>query len=288
MSDTTVPPARFARTRPVIAAGGLDALAVRLVQRGFLQGDAAGAPFLVQPSDILVLDLAQPSNFASAPSTETQEVTLWLPRDSMSVHGTDEDTLHGVVLHGSSPGGAVVGAALAALAQHAGGMNVREMDALAGGTIGLIASALGPELHKRRPSIGPTAATLARIRRFIEAHLASPVLAGEFGLSRSALYRLFEPVGGVAGYIRRERLRRVFRDITSPEFANLRLSQLASRWGLRDQTTFSRAYRQVFGMTPREARAAALAHRAPVKLSTDGPGILATWIAQICVAARPG
>ena len=195
MSDTTVPPARFARTRPVIAAGGLDALAVRLVQRGFLQGDAAGAPFLVQPSDILVLDLAQPSNFASAPSTETQEVTLWLPRDSMSVHGTDEDTLHGVVLHGSSPGGAVVGAALAALAQHAGGMNVREMDALAGGTIGLIASALGPELHKRRPSIGPTAATLARIRRFIEAHLASPaletdMLAGEFGLSRSALYCL--------------------------------------------------------------------------------------------------
>jgi AraC-like DNA-binding protein len=51
-------------------------------------------------------------------------------------------------------------------------------------------------------------------RRFFDTHLTSPaleadMLVGNFGLSRASLYRLFSPIGGVAAYIRRERLRRI-------------------------------------------------------------------------------
>ena len=82
-----------------------------------------------------------------------------------------------------------------------------------------------PILEPQRKSGGHVLASFANVRRFIDTHLASPaletdMLARNFGLSRASLYRLFAPVGGVAGYIRRERLRRVFRDITAPEHAN--------------------------------------------------------------------
>jgi hypothetical protein len=45
-----------------------------------------------------------------------------------------------------------------------------------------------------------------RIRRYIAANLTSPelmsdVLCARLQLSRTQLYRLFEPLGGVAGYI---------------------------------------------------------------------------------------
>jgi AraC-like DNA-binding protein len=163
---------------------------------------------------------------------------------------------------------------------------------LAGGTVSLIASALGSLLALQRKSGSPAVATFANIRRFIDTHLASPaletdMLAGNFGLSRAALYRLFEPVGGVAAYIRRERLRRVFRDITAPEHANVRLAGLARRWGFKDGSTFNRAFRLSFGISPGAARAAALNGQSVPNLAPSGDaGSLGRWIALVC-AGQP-
>ena len=176
----------------------------------------------------------------------------------------DEDVLHGLVVSGSSASGALIGASLTTLANYADSMSVTEMDALAGGTISLIASALRQIFEPQRKSDGHVLASFANVRRFIDTNPASPALetdklAGNFGLSRASFYRLFAPVGGVAAYIRRERLRHVFRDISAAEHANVRLAGLARRWGFKDTSTFNRAFIQTFGISPGEARAAALA-----------------------------
>ena len=47
--------------------------------------------------------------------------------------------------------------------------------------------------------------------------------ATAFGLSRAALYRHFEPVGGIAAYIRSARHSRAYQEIVAPEFANQRI-----------------------------------------------------------------
>ncbi len=102
-------------------------------------------------------------------------------------------------------------------------------------------------------------ALLLKAQNFIRANLSSSGLSPEaialgIGLSRTALYRLFERVGGVAEYVRELRLRRCLSDLTSPRHAHKHVSQIAFCWGFTNQAHFTRAFRQRFGRAPGEMR----------------------------------
>ncbi len=104
-------------------------------------------------------------------------------------------------------------------------------------------------------------ALLLKAMHFIRENLASPELSPEavalgVGLSRTALYKLFEPNGGVAGYIRELRLRRCHNEITSLRHAHRHIADIAFGWGFTNAAHFSRAFRARFGRTPVETRGA--------------------------------
>jgi AraC-like DNA-binding protein len=85
-----------------------------------------------------------------------------------------------------------------------------------------------------------------RARLYIETHLGEfdltpDRIAQQLRISRSALYRAFESVGGVAGYILRKRLRAAH--------------EIAYRHGFKLASDFTRAFRREFGVSPREMRA---------------------------------
>ena len=108
---------------------------------------------------------------------------------------------------------------------------------------------------------GLSPSLFSRIRRSIDHQLGDPSLDAayliqEHGISRSALYRFFEPMGGVRAYIRQARLRRIFRDLVDPDHRHERISTIAYRWGYVSETDFSRAFKQAFGITARDMRAA--------------------------------
>ncbi|KQN78281.1 hypothetical protein ASE94_14960 [Devosia sp. Leaf64] len=96
------------------------------------------------------------------------------------------------------------------------------------------------------------------IQGFIEKHLVDENLTPEmvmrhFGLSRSALYRTFEPLGGVADYIRDRRLNRAFLRLSSVGTNRGVVAKLAYMNGFSNEAAFSRAFRQRYGMNAREA-----------------------------------
>jgi hypothetical protein len=63
---------------------------------------------------------------------------------------------------------------------------------------------------------------------------------------------------------------------------------LARRWGFTDVSTFNRAFRQTFGISPGEARASALTGQSAADLpKVAESGLLTRWIAQISGAPRP-
>jgi AraC-like DNA-binding protein len=107
---------------------------------------------------------------------------------------------------------------------------------------------------------------LARIKTIIRQNLRSAMLGPErlcrlAGVSRSQLYRLFEPQGGVAHYIQAERLRAACRALTA--FGGGRdISAIAEDVGFFDHSTFSRVFRREFGCTPRDFRTAAMTGQA--------------------------
>ena len=140
-----------------------------------------------------------------------------------------------------------------------------DAEAAALGTAALAAACCSPALaeQKRLPAAAMPAVLLA-IRRHVETNLGATDLTAEgialrFGLSRSALYRLFEPLGGVADYVRTRRLAQAYAALagTATAKARRRITDVASDCGFESGAVFSRAFRREYGFAPREMQFAA-------------------------------
>ncbi|WP_230168604.1 helix-turn-helix domain-containing protein [Roseomonas sp. CECT 9278] len=162
------------------------------------------------------------------------------------------------------PLGRLLGTHIEQLAMQLPRMTEADLPHAAAATRALIGACMsGPTapLHDAAQQVEGT--RLARIKAIIRRNIASPSLGprrlcqlGE--VSRSQLYRLFTPLGGVARYIQAERLRQAERAIADP--ADRRdIARIAEGLGFYDASSFSRAFRREFGITPRDLRAAAQA-----------------------------
>lgn len=102
-------------------------------------------------------------------------------------------------------------------------------------------------------------ATLTSMQHYIQNNLTSSTLSPEkickiFNCSRSYLYRLFEPVGGVACQIQQQRLEKCFQSLTGFNTEHLKISEIAFYWGFNNQSHFSRLFRKMYGFSPKQAR----------------------------------
>lgn len=104
-----------------------------------------------------------------------------------------------------------------------------------------------------------------RILRFARENLRNHELdanlvAAAVGLSTRYVYELFEDEGQpLMKWIWSGRLDRCRKDLATPALASRSISEIAYYWGFNDVAHFSRAFRQRFGQSPREFRAAQLA-----------------------------
>jgi len=112
-----------------------------------------------------------------------------------------------------------------------------------------------PALAERALELRARLHVKARLR---ERDLNPEDIARAMGLSRSALYRLFHESGGIAHYIREQRLRRCFGELAGGR-SGMQVAQVAYRWGFADAAHFSRLFRQRFGCTPSETQERATA-----------------------------
>jgi AraC-like DNA-binding protein len=109
------------------------------------------------------------------------------------------------------------------------------------------------------------AAHLHRICQTIETLLAEPDLtlervADADGISARSLQKLFAGAGqNFSTYLRTRRLERCRLDLTSPMFADLSISEICFRWGFNGSAHFSRAFKDQYGVSPRDYRRASAA-----------------------------
>lgn len=126
----------------------------------------------------------------------------------------------------------------------------------------MISACLAPTADRVAEAQGHIAATmLERARQVIHKELHAPdlgpnKLCRQLGISRSRLYVLFEPLHGVARYIKRQRLLAAYKELSDPN-SMTSIARIAERLCFADATTFSRAFRSEMGYAPSEVRAAA-------------------------------
>lgn len=120
------------------------------------------------------------------------------------------------------------------------------------------------------------------VERMIAENLADPslsvaTLSRGTGMSRSALYRLFEDQGGVARLIQKRRVDGVRRALDNREPA--RLADMARSFGFADELQLSRLFSEAYEVSPQTYRDGVAASRAddPVDNRRRWSG----WIAEI-------
>ncbi len=249
----------LARSPAASRRDGLDHRILRVCRTGRARTRAGGRSWIAGPGDLVVEPL-------EAGYEDVWERSAWI---SLNVSSADEPLLwRGLAALEPGP---VAGAPAALLADYLLSLADRlpeagpaELPALEEATRGMIAACLlqgRADPDTARP--GLQVIQRRRAEKVVREHVASARLdpnriADLAGLSRSALYRLFEPDGGVAAHVRRVRLEGVLSDLSDPSLAGMPISAVAERWGFFSVAAFNRTFRRAFGRTPGEVRAGAL------------------------------
>lgn len=249
------------RSTSVIRRSGTAAFRLHLTVAGSPVGFETGEERrLVPPGGLILTDLAQPGSQLTTGTSET--IVLYLARPEVEALAPRAAALHGLMLKGPLAG--LLGHHLAALATTLGtpGTPAGAAPALAQATVQLLAAAVSgvipPEGEPRR---AVEDALRRRIAGHIEAHLLDPDLSQErlcraFHMSRATLYRVMQPLGGVAAYVQERRLARIHAELLDPT-RHHHLGRLAEEHGFASQSHMSRAYKARYGLSPSETGVAA-------------------------------
>jgi transcriptional regulator GlxA family with amidase domain len=99
-------------------------------------------------------------------------------------------------------------------------------------------------------------ALTADIVRNLDGDVSVTALALRQQVTPRYIQKLFEREGlTLSRYVLGQRLARVYRQLADPGHAGMTVAAIAYATGFRDISTFNRAFRRHFGMTPSEARA---------------------------------
>ncbi|MDF1734484.1 MAG: helix-turn-helix domain-containing protein [Minwuia sp.] len=247
----------FTRGAGRISQDGLDHYMIQFYETG-AQRVVSGSREIDHPaSTMLVYDLAREMR---ATADTFSNLSLIIPRELLSERLIAPDDQHMRHFTCQQPTVAILWDFLRGAMVHAGNMSLSEAENLGVAALTLIAACLNAAhdenlSHEQVRNL----ARMTAVRRMIQTHLADPDLtpewlAAEAGMSRTVLYRMFEPMGGIAGYIRETRLRRALQHLLSPQHQQRSLLEIALMHGYGSDTAFGRAFKKRFGITPRDVR----------------------------------
>lgn len=245
---------RYARRAIDIRRDDCDGLLIPVTLAGVQRGDTPQRPLATKRGEMSLIDLSVPEQHES---TASHTILLAVPRAQAERAGIDVRALHGVCVPAAAT--RMFRRHLVEMCRLAAQLTQGQAAALEATTIDLLAFALAT--HGTGCALTPRSIETAQglaVRDLIARDLAAPDLGvaklmGAIGISRTALYRLFEEDGGVQAHIRQQRLARVRSDLSAAD-PRARIADIAGRWGFDDPAYFSRIFRQRFGMSPSEYR----------------------------------
>jgi AraC-like DNA-binding protein len=259
LGGTTFDAHRYGRDPERIRRDGLNHYHLQLHLSGGYAGRFDDRDLVIGPGDMVLFDFARPLDVRSHRS---DLLVIAVPRDILDLSMPPGDH-HGLVLRGDTGLGGLLADHMRSLAARLPQMTIDEATAAAAASTAMIAACFRPSQTRFDHAQPALLESLGqRIRTHIGGNLRGnaitvDALCATFGLSRATLYRLFKPFGGVSAYVRNQRLSRAFTSLMSPLEGERRIADIAFEWGFNSEAYFSRAFREAFGLSPSDARAAA-------------------------------
>jgi AraC-like DNA-binding protein len=257
VSRTKSSACRFSRTIKTIAQSATDQVLVVCYRSGHFDFETGGGKKRAVADELTFFDLSQ-ELVIEAPAVDN--ISLAISRRRLEALFPVLDHVHGFVL-APNPLTKVLLGVMEDILAIGPAMPLAEARSIADAIIGLVAACLETPLRQQvAANAGNGAVSLVAVkaaieRRLVDSALGPQTLLDEFGITRSTLYRMFEPLGGVSAYITERRLRYAFRRMTDPLEPRLRISQLAFDLGFSHASAFTPAFKGFFGLSPKEVRA---------------------------------
>ena len=252
------------RSRSVIRRNGVDHWVVTLSRNTVTRLVTLGAPLEIAPGMPFVLSFGDESTIER--ENHDERLQLILARDNFQAIAPLLDGARGIALE---PNGArMLADYMQMLDRQVPTLEAECASRLSGAVETMLRACLAPSVEASNAARDQVRVTLMeRVRRAVTAHLRSPslgpdTLCREAATSRSQLYRLLEPEGGVASYIQRRRLAEGFA-MLSDIACLLPIGRLAELLCFSDASAFSRAFRREFGLSPSDVRAMSLSGLPP-------------------------
>lgn len=275
---------RFTRNNHRIIQDNMDHILVQLFLKG---GGVTSDGQRITAGDMLIIDLDQPHDMIN---TDFENLTLVLPRELRPDISDMLAPLHGLKLSADNPMIRFMATGFLNLWDNIPDMTTHQAGGAMQGTLNLMQGCLGRESMMPDAVDTPTSLALAKvISRYVEANLSENLtpasLAQTFRMSRSQIYRIFAPHGGVANYLWDRRLQRSLQLLSQHRYSHKNISTIAFDCGFNSESHFSRAFRAKFKITPRQVRADALAARNRYQANDEAPSTYAAglpnWVRQL-------
>ncbi|MFF6888475.1 helix-turn-helix domain-containing protein [Streptomyces sp. NPDC012421] len=260
--DIEAGPMRVQRTPRLISTDPGERVAVIVQQSGTATLTQDGRNTTVEPGNAAFVDPRRP--FSLEQREDFRMVLLSLPDPILGLPVSRLRQLTAVVIRREERPASLGIPFLEGLARVARQMPPGAGDRLAGCAVEWVVllgdAALGEAPDEAGTRVGVRARLLQEVRTYIDRHLGDADLSPEriadaHHISVRYLHRLFEGEGTTVGrLVQRRRIEECGKELARRERASPTISVVARRWGFQDATHFSRAFKQILGVSPRQWR----------------------------------
>lgn len=248
---------QFNRTSMTIGRDSMDHIMIQLYETGHTSCEHRNGETDIPQSGLLVFDLSQE---VYGKTFDFNNLSMFIPRKMLENSLKDIDGQHMRALSPHEPMVKLLRDHMLSLKTLAGQMTASQAIEIAPATATLTAACLNASAADTPGGIEVLSNTQYSVaKQYIESQLCSRLLTPEtiakaVGVSRSRLYDMFKPFGGIAAYIKERRLNLALRRIINKSEGHIPIHTIAMDCGFASDSDFSRSFKKRFEMTPREAR----------------------------------
>lgn len=249
-------PVVAARTNSNVANSSADCVYGNFVLSGELIVEQRGISKVAKQGDIILYDSSVPTLLRERHDILYQDVPFMIPKKILPVKDLEE--AFGNVVVPPHDLGRLLWSNLAFLSQNMLSLSRDELNGLFNACVALIPAAVGSKDGERE--IKKTHEVLQEMLDFVDrqiatANLSPKAAADRLGISVRYVHKLFAAEGMTfRSYVALRRLEQISKELISP-CRKQPISVLAYRWGFSDLSTFSRAFKLRYGVTPSQFRA---------------------------------